>query len=875
MNITFTNESGGLLTDQLVRIINAESGWMISHFTDSEGRWTAHVPEGDWIVTIDAFETSPGVREILRELIIVSSDTASDDISMSTGEVANFDIVLYEDYSGDVLEGISLELVSEDGLGMVHLDSTDSSGGVSVDVAPGNWNLELNMTEERVRWIVNSSNETSFEASAGGNPSLNITASRMVEFGGNVYWDFDDDNASDVGEGVANVTVNISSDDTNMSLITDQSGEWAVYVPSGTYWSVRTEIEGYSSENRSVSVSTSPHSIDIELTAGSVDASGHVSYIDDEQFAAISEETVLELIPVEGMVRDPVVPDKVLVDGVWMGNWTAQVEPGDWILRVTHEEDGLVAMGLLEADVATGGSLDLELSIGGWIHLETEWLDYDGNSRTLADTDLEEADMVGQPELILNIGMGMRWVTPISEDGSLEMLLIPGTIDASSEFEVIQRNLTMTYSGGQGITVQPGQESPPTILSLVRSTNHEISVTTLSSSGGDPEFESQVDEVLILPDSEDGFEPVEFVVSVVYDGHEAFDSFRAAAASIAGTDSDYWMVYFHNGSGEWNTSAHFELGLENTLNFSSLNVRIVPANQSKAHSLEDGHSIVISITTLDGYRKEHTFVVRVPQVHNFVLREPMEEVYGISPGGSTNTGIKFTNAGNSDERFEFEFDDAELPDYWSRTGSTSHTLGAFVDTTHSVVVTSPENATDEDFKIYVTVRDSANNTYPTIEIHVQTSIPELSIESHQLYSGGLDAVSGQFEVYTVVVRNDGLVDAQMVQLNGTLCTDLFCNDPPTWVTGTDTRDVPAGSEVVFEIALDLTSIDPNTYYIQFELNSSGFDSVEEYASDQIKVRSPAIEETTDWIGWLLGALLVVALLLLTRGGGRRRSSAPF
>ncbi|MEC8914061.1 MAG: hypothetical protein VYA52_02430, partial [Candidatus Thermoplasmatota archaeon] len=79
----------------------------------------------------------------------------------------------------------------------------------------------------------------------------------------------------------------------------------------------------------------------------------------------------------------------------------------------------------------------------------------------------------------------------------------------------------------------------------------------------------------------------------------------------------------------------------------------------------------------------------------------------------------------------------------------------------------------------------------------------------------------------------------------------------------------------FDIALDLTSIDPNTYYIQFELNSSGFDSVEEYASDQIKVRSPAIEETTDWIGWLLGALLVVALLLLTRGGGRRRSSAPF
>ena len=65
MNITFTNESGGPLADQLVRITNAESGWMISHFTDSEGRWTAHIPGGEWIVTIDAFETSPGVREVL------------------------------------------------------------------------------------------------------------------------------------------------------------------------------------------------------------------------------------------------------------------------------------------------------------------------------------------------------------------------------------------------------------------------------------------------------------------------------------------------------------------------------------------------------------------------------------------------------------------------------------------------------------------------------------------------------------------------------------------------------------------------------------------------------------------------------------------
>ena len=87
--------------------------------------------------------------------------------------------------------------------------------------------------------------------------------------------------------------------------------------------------------------------------------------------------------------------------------------------------------------------------------------------------------------------------------------------------------------------------------------------------------------------------------------------------------------------------------------------------------------------------------------------------------------------------------------------------------------------------------------------------------------------------------------------------------------------MPANSEVVFEIALDLSNINPATYYVQFDINQTGFDSVEEYDSDQIKIRAPSIEGTTDWIGWLLGALLVAALLLLTRGGGKRRSSAPF
>ncbi len=462
----------------------------------------------------------------------------------------------------------------------------------------------------------------------------------------------------------------------------------------------------------------------------------------------------------------------------------------------------------------------------------------------------------------------------MNEDGVLEILLLAGVIDASSEFEVMQRNLTMEYSGGQGVTIRAGQESPPNVLSHARLANHGITVTTLNSTGGDPSHEGEIDDVLAVADTDGGFVSLEFIVGVDYEGHEPLDSF-SVFGGVAGTDSNDWVVELHNGSGEWNVTTTFDMGLENILNFNDLNIRVTPANQSVAHSFEGGHTVTVTIMASDGVLVDHTFTVRIPQIHGFGLTEPMDEAYGIQPDQTLSIGIKFTNTGNGDERFEFEFDDTELPEDWERTGATSHTIGAFVSSTHTLSVMAPANASSEDFTIYVSVRDKDNGTYPDIEVHVQTSQPALRIDSHQLYGGGIDLVSGQSALYYVSVTNSGLIDANMVQLNGTLCSDVNCNVVED-VNGTDIEDIPASSTVTFEILLDLSDVDPATYYVQFEINAAASDSVEEYATQQVKVRSAPIEETTDWITWLLGGLLVVALLLLTRsGGGRRRSSAPF
>ena len=883
VNFTFTNESGGILSNHQVKMTNLETGWILSHTTDAEGILNAHIPEGDWIVSIESFEAAPGVREILREIVSVSSQTASEDVSMSTVEVARVPVILFEDYSGEPLAGISAVLVTiEEGCSVsldacaLSLDPTDINGEVTATIAPGEWELKLDVTQDGVK-LISGNQGVTFSAISGDNPTLNMTATKSVELSGTVFWDFDDDNSSDVGEGLKNSTILIEGQEHNFTATTDNSGYWSHYVPAGTYWNLEISTEGFSTENFSVAVSEGPNSVDTEMSALPVPVRGTISYIDSEQLSSISGGVVLELIPTEEMVRDIITPDKELLNGSWTGNWSAEVEPGDWILRATYEASNLIAMDLVEAEVVVGGALDLEMTEGGWFRMGTEWLDYEGASRTLADTNLPDADMIDEPNLIINSGAGMKWIQQVNQDGFIEMLMIPGTIDVSSEFEVLQRNLNMTYTGGQGVTISPGQESPPATLSLVRIANHEVSVSTINNSGGDPDFEGSAEDARAVTNSEGGYDPIEFQMSVEYLGHEPYDSF-SITGETSGTDSGDWLVEFHNGSGLWNSTTEFEMGLENTLNFSNLFLRVTPANQSIAHSFTNGHTVSMTIGSADdGYFEDHTVIVRVPQIHGFNLTEPMQDVYGIQPGESVSTGIMFTNSGNGDERFEFEFDDSELPEGWVRTGSTSHTIGAFIASTHSVTIHAPANASEEEFTIYVSVRDKANNTYPDIEINVQTSMPSLRILSYQNHNGGEDAEAGQTALYNVVVENTGLIDAQQVQLNGTLC-DSYSGCPSTsstGVIGTDTRDIPANSEVVFKITFDLSEISPDTYYFHFEINETGFDSVEEYSISDIKVRSPPAEGSTDWLGWLLAAMLIVALLTLTRRGGRRKGAAPF
>ncbi|MEE3231712.1 MAG: hypothetical protein VX235_01365, partial [Candidatus Thermoplasmatota archaeon] len=761
---------------------------------------------------------------------------------------------------------------------------TDSSGHIPIRVAPGVWNVEFNLTEDRVRWTVESTNESAFELAAGDNPDVNVTASKFIEIGSNVFWDFDDDNRSDVGEGVSNVTIYLSSEDSNLTAVTNNSGDWRAFVPAGSFWELHTEIAGFADQHSLLQMVIDPAWTDIELTAGVVEVKGNVSYINEQQFSLISDSIILKLLPVSGFERDTIVPDKVLINGSWTGGWEAQIEPGNWVLRVTSVENNLVAMALVEAGVVEGAEIDVELKVGGWLNLPTSWIDYEGDEHTLAVLETENAEIINSPDPIINIGAGLSWNSSVDEEGNLRILLPSGRIDISCTALIVQRNLTMEYEGEQGMDIRINQETPPTTLNLIRKANPYIISYLINNSQWNESENFDIDITTSLPTDNGGYEAVYYQLGVQYDGHETFTTYTAYPL-LEGTDLPLnegdggWTVEIHNGSGIWGEETNISMGLDSITNFTDLHVRIIPPNQSVAHYIEGGLQVTIFFkdNPVTYFHNYHDIRVNIPQMHGFELTEPMAETYGIYPGTSSGIGVKFTNSGNGDEMFTFEFDDSELPDYWERTGPITHTMGAFVQTTHTVTIRAPANASDEDFKIYVTVRDSANNTYSDVEIHIETSRPILSIDFHQLYGGGIDLVSGQTALYYVNVTNSGLIDASMVQLNGTLCSDINCNSAlPVPVNGTDIRDIPTASTVTFQILLDLSDIDPATYYVQFEINATSFDSVEDYGPQQVKVRSAPIEETTDWITWLLGGLLVVALLLLTRGGGgRRRSSAPF
>ena len=872
VDLTFTNESGGQLVDQLVRFIDPQnSGEIITRKTDMNGTLIDHLPDGEWIIVIDSVETDTAVIEGVRTTIIVSEQTANDAQTISTSELASFTVRI-SDADGANLEDMELQLISNDGLGTVYLDNTDASGQTSGIISPGSWNIELNQTVDRTRYVVESLELQDGGLVAGENELIDIVASTHYELSGTIFWDHDDDDDADVGEGVSDVEILMTSEGhDNITQITDAAGDWSVYVPAGTTWQVSTYREGFDQETESIAMNA-PNSVEIELTAGYVNIFGNVTHSD---LSNIGEQVELILIPTSGMVRDRIVPDKVFEDGVWNGQWTASVEPGRWIIRATLEASNLVGMASIDADISDGGNVDINLVYGGWLHLSTQWLDFNGTQHHAMETGIDGAEIIDDLEFIMSSGAGVRWDALLTETGAISILMPSGIIEVEGIFSVNQMDRVMEYTAIKSVSV-PGSGTDLTAsvtqdLLFGRITNHTISATIVSVTGGELTQEEEFNDVKATLGDDSQYDSIEFTMSLDYLGHESVSSYTVSG-NVAGTDGQYWNVEVWDESIEnWTTPFTFEFGLDsnNSTTYDNLLLRITPANQSTAQSLTNGHNVDIKFNSADGYQFEQEVIVRIPQFHNFELREPVLDIYGIRPGEELSIPLLFTNSGNGDERFEFEFDDVQLPSDWQRTGATSHTIGAFTDTTHTIKIISPENATgNEDFIITISVTDKNNGTYPPIVIRVKTSLPVLEISVVDAVN---DPLFGTIHTFTVEVENSGLVDAEKVKLIGTV--------RGTNVSSSVTQDVLSGDTVRYLIDINLTDFDgPSQEWFDFEIETEGqeFGEEPETVSKRYSLKAPGVDDSTATtvIGVVLALILLFVLWYFTRSG-TRRPGAPF
>ena len=150
-----------------------------------------------------------------------------------------------------------------------------------------------------------------------------------------------DNGVYNIGEGINNATLQIYSgicDNNSFSeqpvlINSETSGSWSVFESVDEDYCLELSAEGYENMSENIELGNTSLELDSMMLAELVQVGGQISYIDVDQFSLISDTVVLELIPTSEYTSDRISPEKTIVDGDWNGNWTATVEPGDWIIR--------------------------------------------------------------------------------------------------------------------------------------------------------------------------------------------------------------------------------------------------------------------------------------------------------------------------------------------------------------------------------------------------------------------------------------------------------------------------------------------------------------------------------------------------------------
>ena len=734
---------------------------------DENGRFATYVESGDYIVVVAPMLNGDGVTESLRMPITIDSDSSvRTDLSLALVEAVEVSLTLKEAGTESELVGKNVVLVSHDGFGNITMNPSDADGNATQLLMPGTWSLYMNESASQRYWTIDTS---SAPVLIDVNTSLgDVYAALEVEIGGKAYWDTNEDDIADGNEGVEGADVTIQGGSIDTVVTTDAEGVWRMYVPILENYTVTVAKDGFGvvsyddNNTGTYVVDNEPLSQDIEMSAAEVTVSGSITDVLD---ASRLDGASITMYGTSENQQDSVAVVGVL-DGETL-SFTAVVEPGQWVV-VVYEDDapfngGGVAVGLLDAEVQNGGTIELVMSKGGWVDVSTEFTSF--NLQTFnAGTENASSPVSDVVEVEVDLGDGHTWSLPLDSDGTLEVLLPADSATFNSEFSTTQRDLVMNYTAG--VSIDNGDEGRTAVmLSYNRKTNSDLLLTVNAVTGATVLGDENRDLLAIVNASDDAnYTTIEFDVLAEYEGTEISDPFEVTGTVTVSPDQDDWTVEFYNGT-DWVSTSTVQLGIgdvaENATLDATLRARIVLPSVETAWWLENGHDVNIRFSADSGDMTEVSINIEVPQTYGFNVTDVSSTV-GVAPGGSTTATMTINNNGNGDDSFTYEVLD-NLPDGWiisPMNGVTTIAKENMRDLAFAVTSASTFN----DGQVTVTVRITSEDGVTTedVEIVVESARIALSWDEDLSTSRSNGFADVDPNTVVIVIQNTGLRPAQQV-----------------------------------------------------------------------------------------------------------------
>ncbi|MGB1985946.1 MAG: STT3 domain-containing protein [Candidatus Poseidoniaceae archaeon] len=834
---------------------------------DENGSFATYVQSGDYIVVVAPILNGDGMMESLRMPITIDADSSvRTDLSLALVETIEVSLTLKESGTDSELVGKRVVLVSHDGYGNVTMNPSDADGNATQLLMPGTWSLYMNESAAQRFWTVDTSDTPVL---MDANTSLGVVyAALEVEIGGKAYWDTDEDDIADANEGVEGANVTIQGGSIDTVVATDSSGVWRLYVPILENYTVTVSKDGFGvvsyddNNTGTYVVENEPLSQDIEMSAAEVTVTGTVTDVLD---ASRLDGASITLYGTSENQQDSIDVIGTLADETL--SFTAVVEPGQWVV-VVYEDDapfngGGVAVGLLDAEVQDGGTIELVMSKGGWVDLSTEFTSF--NLQTFnAGTDEVDSPVTDVVDVEVDLGDGRAWTLPIDSDGTLEVLLPANSATFNSEFSTVQRDLVMNYTAG--ISIDNGDEGRTAVmLSFNRKTNSDLTLTVSGVEGATVLGDENRDLLAVINSSDsDNYTSIEFDVAAQYQGTEIADPFDVSGTVTVSPDQDQWAVEFYNGT-DWVESTSVQLGIGDvaanaTLN-ESVRARIVLPSVEAAWWLENGHDINIRFSADSGDMTEVSLNVEIPQYYAFNTTDVTSTI-GVAPGGATTASLTINNNGNGDDSFTYEVLD-NLPDGWiisPMNGVTTIAKENLRDL--AFAVTSSSDFDDGQVTITVRITSEDGVTQEDVEIVVESARISLNWNQGLSQSRSNNFADVDPNSVIIVIENNGLRAAQQVTvyLDSSGMTEMNM-----------TLAVPASGSTDFEFVLPkasqgITRYDVRAVVLGDDANYTTGDAVDDDFGIEYLVQGS--EETSNSIV----IVVIIALIFIILYFGFKASS---